>query len=455
VRFTDAATEDYWILSQRWSNEPGPMPKGRFDPALGWISGDYRREGWRHVDEERLAGRRPVLLFGDSYAAGVGPREQRFQALLDESELGATHMLLNYGTGGYGLDQVLLLMREVLPRWREQRPIVLIGLCLDDSVDRAMLEFRGWSKPRFRDGGEALEQRAGPLVSLEDYLASHEPSIPSYAWAAVSRSSLLPKSWGVGQPDQDPDWLAAARAMTRRVLAAMHAELESAGVPHAFLLFEGSPSVWRNGAAPWRVGAALEALREAGARHALIQPLFVEDALRSGSDRGRYFGTRGFGRNHLTPEGQRAALPLILAAIRGESLGPERRAPIDARDFELVDPPPPVPFAAWSSLQQASAEGTDRVLVWPRALGSVRIAYRLDKRARRFAAQVRAEGGRAEPAASLVLSIDTRPPKELDVGAAAQGIEFELAGAQTLLITVRCPGDAPETCVVFAGPHFD
>src|SRR5205085_7133999 len=90
----------------------------------------------------------PVLLFGDSYAQCATPPEQCFQSLLEQSELTHEFALLNYGVGGFGLDQMYLLLRHVLPRFREQKPFVVVAIMIDDDFTRSLLAMRDWPKSR-------------------------------------------------------------------------------------------------------------------------------------------------------------------------------------------------------------------------------------------------------------------------------------------------------------------
>ena len=108
----------------------------RFDSRLGWVSRGVL-DDYDHERRAELAGRRPVLLFGDSFAACVTEPVDCWQGWFARSERRDDEMLLNYGAGGYGLDQIALLAQSALDRWHAERPRILIGILVDDDIDRA------------------------------------------------------------------------------------------------------------------------------------------------------------------------------------------------------------------------------------------------------------------------------------------------------------------------------
>lgn len=96
-------------------------------------------EDLRHQDAGNIGRRRPVLLFGDSFAAGVGDAES-FQNILNHDEaFSRDYYLLNYGVSGYGVDQIYLMLQHTLPLY--QRTIVIFSLMTFD-LDRSILTFR-------------------------------------------------------------------------------------------------------------------------------------------------------------------------------------------------------------------------------------------------------------------------------------------------------------------------
>jgi len=98
----------------------------------------YSREGFRvPVEKDLESGRRPCFLFlGGSYTYGDACRaEETFPYLVGKHFGGAA---LNAGVCGYGLAQIYLLARDLLPRYRPDFVIVQYS---DWLINRATREF--------------------------------------------------------------------------------------------------------------------------------------------------------------------------------------------------------------------------------------------------------------------------------------------------------------------------
>ena len=62
--YANSFSEDaYWLLHRRFASEPFEYTH----PLLGWI-GAFDGEDLRHAHADSLLDRRPVLLYGDSFA---------------------------------------------------------------------------------------------------------------------------------------------------------------------------------------------------------------------------------------------------------------------------------------------------------------------------------------------------------------------------------------------------
>ncbi|MFT7464568.1 MAG: hypothetical protein ACI9EF_002924, partial [Pseudohongiellaceae bacterium] len=113
---------------------------------MGWVGDAIEPQTYNHRDEAALGGRRPVLLYGASYAqcaAGLAMTDC-FQHAMAASDLADSYGLLNYGVGNSGIGQTYLMMQNTLDRFSGRDPAVVIGLVLETDFDRAMLSFRGW-----------------------------------------------------------------------------------------------------------------------------------------------------------------------------------------------------------------------------------------------------------------------------------------------------------------------
>ena len=232
--YADPFSEDlFWKLEVTWSSEH--LPPKRPHPLLGW-KGNFSRETLRHRDTRKLEGRRPVLLYGDSFAACFGDVACFEEILNADDEFASNHYLLNYGVGGYGLDQTYLLLRDSIDHF--VRPFVVFSLFTYD-LDRCLLSFRIGQKPRFSVVDGSLELEPTPiLANADDYLAAHPPRALSYLFRRSLFGGLLPERFSTvlrGERDAQRRKI----EVSEKILEATLAELESRELDYAFLIFHG------------------------------------------------------------------------------------------------------------------------------------------------------------------------------------------------------------------------
>jgi hypothetical protein len=428
----------HWLLAARWSKE-APVGDLR-DEHLGWVRGDVHAPNYDHDDRSRVAGRRPVLLYGDSYAQGNTEAVDCFQQQLELHPLGETHRILNYGVGGYGLDQAFLAMRASLDAWSAERPLVLIGILVNDDLDRALLSMRDAPKPRLEllDGQLVVPARPVPTWQerLEDW-----PFVASYGWL------WLRHKLGPVESEERRD---ATQRLARALLEAFERELGSRAIPHAYVLFHAHSATIDPAILGWRDGFLRAELERLGATFVVAR----EELLAATHDQpgalGACFGTEGALRGHYTARGNELALRSLARAI--------------AR-LEGVETPPPPPFLlshpdetrvgegavaryAWSLQSppfQLPLEATRLELV-PAESGAT-LAYRLDGRASSFRARVRhlrlprekADCGRVR----LRALVDGVVQAEVLLEAASEPswLELDLRGAARLELVADDAGD--------------
>jgi len=170
--------DDYWKMLRLFSPGDEAGPHGP-DPTMGWIR-EFVPGTFEHPDEGAALRRRPVLLFGDSFSQCTTSADDCWQGLLERSDLATDVALLNYGVGGYGLDQMTLLCERVIPRFASRDPIVVLAVLVDDDLERCSLSFRGHPKPRFRLEAGALALQTPGDGGTTAWLERNPPSIPSY-----------------------------------------------------------------------------------------------------------------------------------------------------------------------------------------------------------------------------------------------------------------------------------
>jgi hypothetical protein len=248
-RYAVPDTEDFWKLDHALGARFPPPEHPH--PVLGWV-GRFSPATYRHDDEASLAGRRPVLLYGDSFAS-CSPQARCFEELLNgDPEFAAGHYLLNYGVGGYGVDQILLLVQRTLDLY--ERPFVVLSVMTLD-LDRSALTVRTGQKPRFAlRAGELVPD--GPPIERDAaaFFDAHPPEIRSYVWRGVLFSRLVPRrvaDWVTGERAR----VAQLEALNAALLRALLDEVRRRGLDCACVVFHpdapglctlAGPEDWRD-----------------------------------------------------------------------------------------------------------------------------------------------------------------------------------------------------------------
>jgi len=180
--FASPDTDSFWALDGQFSidsRDAAPYP----DAELGWLSWDVLPGTYEHRGLDPLDGRRPILLYGDSFSACMTKASDCYQSLLERSDLGATHVLLNHAVSGHGLGQIQLMLRSTVERYAERDPIAVVGIFVDDDLERTGLSLRQFPKPRFFLEDGALAHEPPHPGGRRAWLETHRVGIPSYVWS--------------------------------------------------------------------------------------------------------------------------------------------------------------------------------------------------------------------------------------------------------------------------------
>ena len=95
------------------------------------------------------------------------------------------HYFLNYGEGGYGVDQIFLLFQKSIEHF--DNPFVVLSIMTDD-VRRSMNQVRGGPKPYFQIEQDTLKLCGVPLhPDPEVFYTSNPPKIKSYLYQLLIR----------------------------------------------------------------------------------------------------------------------------------------------------------------------------------------------------------------------------------------------------------------------------
>ena len=157
---------DIFHPTRGWALRPNLRDADPYGPA-SLSSNSAGMRGRREYSLDPPAGRTRILLIGDSFTFGeeVADSEtfgHRLQELLPRTEV------LNLAVHGYGHDQMLVTLREQGLSYRPD--VVIVGFVQDD-MERNMLGFRDYAKPRFELVGGALELRGSPVPPPAETLA--------------------------------------------------------------------------------------------------------------------------------------------------------------------------------------------------------------------------------------------------------------------------------------------
>jgi hypothetical protein len=276
--FSDPRSEEeFWRLQDLFLDPAHRQGAVRPDPVCGW-TGPILPDTYEPAQPSDLRGRRPVLLYGDSYARCLTPAGQCFQTLLERSDLADRCCLVNYGVGGYGIDQELLLLQHSIDRWKDLDPIVVVSFLVDDALARNRFAFRCWPKPRLKIEGDRLVPEGPVLTDPEEFREANPIRIRSYLWRfLVFREGVLP---------------ARVQARLRRafahhaeeavlgvkILEEFHRELESRGLRHFFLVFHGWDALQPVPRARWAEDLVVETAARLGVPGGHTRPFLLAAA---------------------------------------------------------------------------------------------------------------------------------------------------------------------------------
>ena len=454
----------YWLVGDRLAVRGGaslaPVPD--YDPLVGWLGGAIDPAGYRHLDESAVGERRPVLLYGDSYAACVVPAGGCFQDHLERHALGATHAIVNYGVGGFGLDQAVLLFEATAERFAERDPQVVLGVLVDDDLDRCALGYRGWPKPRFERAGASWEARPA---------APQRPDPPwtSYALRLGLHGEALADSRLHDALCERAAIEAENRARCEALLARLAEGVRTRGLDAFVVLFFGPASI----AAPehngWRERFLTDTLDALGLDWVSTRGALTRHAEQSGRAPADYYQANG----HLDPLGNQVALRAITEGLQGRFRDAAR---FEWSPAELAGPVTADRIAAVVLGDEGSAaryeygfrepfEHTeaDRSRLCYRATGEAptELHYELGGRVNAFEASARfiplGDLGPGEGSVRLVLRADGERlyERRLERGDGPVPVRVDLSGRERLVIAVDTAGDGERgDWLVLTSPRF-
>ncbi len=429
--------EEIWKLLYEFDAATRKHDNARFDPVVGWVRPEVTPLTYVHAGAAEIGRRRPVLLFGDSFANCVTGASDCWEGLLASSPLASDFAVLNYGTWGYGFDQIVLSMIRALPLYAEERPVVVVSLLVDSDLERSTLRCRDSPKPHFHfDANRELELDGSVPASEAEFLELHPVEIRSYLWRyLLYGSGLTPRSWARWwSKEEEHD--EASRELNAALFEMAVRELQARGVEYFFLLFHSSAAFGRSWSASWEEPFVIETLDRLGAPYVLSRPILRRAALEQSCSEERFFLAEGEGRNHLSAEGNAI---LFEAFERGL-----QRSFDDVSALRILGWDTLVPRSGARWIPATDGTGPARLDLDLPAGGSMSATYTLAERATRLSMGLRIESsppGRAH----VAISLDGEIVREvaLRAGAEERALDLDLSARETLRINVKSSREGP------------
>jgi hypothetical protein len=309
-----AGTDDYWKLTWKWGKHDLAREKELTHPLLGWSQAkveprnplglyDFTLEQLKEND-----GKRRVLFYGDSYVGGCGDFEHRLPKYTNK--LMPDVSIVDLGAGGFGVDQIYLMLRET---WRMggPNPFIIFGILTED-LDRSILSFRTAPKPRFRlDAGGALTLDPEPLPrDPEEWLAAHPIGIKSYL-VALAAHKLRTRGY-------DPR-VEQKKVLNRSIIEATHDLVKREGLDCVVVLFYGP---WALRRVEWKETFLKEELEKRAIPYVDTKAAILEYCKRTNTDASALYTPVDGHHNNL---GNEVVGDAIVAHLKGRLAGAESR----------------------------------------------------------------------------------------------------------------------------------
>ena len=235
----DFYNEDYWKLNFLFGkgfeiNEP--------HPELGW-AGYFNRETYKYWHEDSRGARSEVLLYGNSFSMCIDSVKCFEDFLNNDSLFSKNHFMYNYGVGGYGVDQISLLLNESVDNY--SNPFVILGILTTD-IDRSMLKIRDAPKPYFILKNDSLNLQGVPVTETNSsYISKHPPEIQSYILNRLY--NIVTRRLNIFE-DEKKAYIESIKLLNAAILKQTFNQLKSKKINFLVVIFqpgEHNPRDWR------------------------------------------------------------------------------------------------------------------------------------------------------------------------------------------------------------------
>lgn len=226
----------YWYLLTKW-NLNGYLPAFSV-PLIGWVTPRYNGLTFEHIEDKAVGEKRPVLLYGDSFSSCVDSTVCFDEFLNADSSFSQKHHLLNFGTGGFGVDQIQLLMSKTVGKYR--KPFVVLGFLTFD-LDRANMPFRDSSKPYYTIEHDSLQLHTDHLnITPREFIEQQSPGFTFYMWRKLLFNPYLNERFEILRKirvRRDAGFTKEKIKLNKLILDKVVAQLQAANIDYVFLVF--------------------------------------------------------------------------------------------------------------------------------------------------------------------------------------------------------------------------
>jgi hypothetical protein len=229
-KYANPLTDDYWKINNYF--DTNFLPPENPHPVLGW-KGYFNPDNYQHTDAQPTDKRKKVLIYGDSFVMCVDT-VQCFQHILNnDAGFNKNYQLLNYGVGGYGVDQIYMLCSLTVSLYDNAYIIFSI---MPADMDRSILTFRIGQKPYYTLNENKLTLNGLPIApSTKEWLKSNPISFNSYLYQRLKYSTLNKLH---NQQEEDEPYRKQILTLNSQIILEANQLLKKQNVPYVFLVFD-------------------------------------------------------------------------------------------------------------------------------------------------------------------------------------------------------------------------
>lgn len=274
---------EYWKLNYYFGEKVGKAPRYGIDSELGWRDEEVE-PNFKHHDFEEIKGRRPILMYGDSFGNCVTPTCFQY-AFNSNPTFSKKCYMLNYSTGGYGLDQIYMTLQRSVGHY--DNPFIVFSLLTLD-LDRAIWPVFVGQKPYFKIDNSRLILSGLPIEkSPADYFSS----FPFY-WGSYLLQYFRSFQVGYSPYKVTNEHKERVREMAEHLIKNSILEMRKQRLDFIFLIFQpdnfGESGIRLSEEQDWRLKVIADTLKSMNAPFITTQSIV-----------GEYYGTDSFNTKDL------------------------------------------------------------------------------------------------------------------------------------------------------------